>query len=57
MADGAVPQQYWNALLGMTTRATADYNDSNPSQSQPSVDPGPLSDEVRLSLYSGDIQI
>ncbi|KAF8360227.1 hypothetical protein PRIPAC_87150 [Pristionchus pacificus] len=52
MADGAVPQQYWNALLGMTTRATADYNDSNPSQSQPSVDPGPLSDESRQWLES-----
>ncbi|GMS85101.1 hypothetical protein PENTCL1PPCAC_7276, partial [Pristionchus entomophagus] len=52
MSDGAVPQQYWNALLGMTTRATADYNDANPAQSPPSEEPGPLSDESRKWLES-----
>ncbi|GMT16997.1 hypothetical protein PFISCL1PPCAC_8294 [Pristionchus fissidentatus] len=51
MGDGAVPQQYWNALLGMTTKAMADYNDANPGQAPAAGPaPGPLSGESRQWL-------
>ncbi|GMR37352.1 hypothetical protein PMAYCL1PPCAC_07547, partial [Pristionchus mayeri] len=53
MSNGSVPLQYWNALLGITTKATAEYNDAHPTQ-QIKCDEkaGPLSDESRTWLES-----